>query len=367
MLNLNPLLELFFIIMFSSVGLFKHVACPEQPQCSLPNCIFAHHLLSSSAAAPGQQTLSRAFPENNEDVQRSDPPKKKRRIDKDHEEASPNRRSLATAASMLPGTASRDASPPPLRGPRQRDQVASPPLVESGGPKSTSASRPNGQLQSVVKPIELSLNPRMIQKPPAGHAVRMQLTTMLHEHMQRLNGEVKKSDHPSKATLQLSSQALIAQALSEEEEVAQESPSVYSNIIKLRIVKLKKMKVAEWIEERLKQIAKSLPGKASTEKKATPKVIETGLAPMEEIALLPRLFADQSNLARHGYVTALVSEAEIEEARRGIEAAQGWEQCDRCRTRFQVFPGRREEDGALTSGGQCVHHPGKSRRPYSTR
>ena len=363
MLSLSPLFNLFFVVMFSSLGLFKEVACPEQAHCILPNCIFDHQPSLESATEPSEQSTSSPLPENNKDCQHSNPPKKRRRLVKGHEEIHPNGLPVATATIKLPQTARRDVSPPPLRDPRNGDGIASSPASKSTKQSSTTSSKSNAASQSSQNSTELSLNPRMLSKPPAAHAVRIQLITMLHEHMRRLNEEVKKSDHPSKTILQLSSQALIAQALSEEEKLAIDNAAVYSNVIKLRIVKLKKMRAADWIEERLKQIAKSAAAKGSSKPTTAPKVIETGLTSDEEIAFLPRLFADQSSLAQHGYVTAPVSDIDIEEARRGVEAAQGWEQCDRCKTRFQVFPGRREEDGALTSGGQCVHHPGKPRRP----
>ena len=60
-------------------------------------------------------------------------------------------------------------------------------------------------------------------------------------------------------------------------------------------------------------------------------------------------------------MTEIPTEKEIETARKGIESAGGFEVCDRCKTRFQVFPGRREEDGALAGGGKCTYHFGK---PY---
>jgi hypothetical protein len=62
-----------------------------------------------------------------------------------------------------------------------------------------------------------------------------------------------------------------------------------------------------------------------------------------------------------GYVTRVPTEEEVVAAREGVEAGQGWEKCDRCAGRFQVFPGRRE-DGTLTTGGQCTFHPGKLTR-----
>ena len=202
----------------------------------------------------------------------------------------------------------------------------------------------------------------MIQNPPAAHGVRIQLITMIHEQMVRLNEEVQD---PSQNALRLSPQELIVEALEEEENIAKQNPAVYLNIIKLRITKLKKMKLPEWKEERLKQIAKRAPDELIATIGKSPQTIETGLSSSQEIAFLSRLLAKQGDLARHGYVPHAVSEEEIAQARSGVEAAQGWEQCDRCQTRFQVFLGRREEDGALTSGGICTYHPAKPRRPQA--
>ncbi|KAL8927205.1 MAG: hypothetical protein Q9172_001465 [Xanthocarpia lactea] len=213
-----------------------------------------------------------------------------------------------------------------------------------------------------VKAPEESLNPRMLLNPPASHPIRLRLLTMLHEQMTRLNDQVKRSDDPSKAALTLSSPELITQALDEEFQIAKGSSAVYQNLIKSRIVVLKKMKVPIWKEERIKKIAERLP-KAVPDGPIASTPIVTDLTPAEEIAFVPRLAARQEGLSRHGYVTAMPTETELETARKGVESAQGWEQCDRCNTRFQVFPGRREEDGALTSGGQCTYHWAKPRRP----
>ena len=83
-----------------------------------------------------------------------------------------------------------------------------------------------------------------------------------------------------------------------------------------------------------------------------------------EIALLSKLRTP--TLSEHGFVNQVPSEAEIKKAKSGIEAAQGWEQCDRCRSRFQVFPERRESDGALSSNGPCKYHFGKAFFPDKT-
>ena len=250
----------------------------------------------------------------------------------------------------LPVTASRDISPPPRR--LQSQTVENIPV---------SLNKSLATLPS-AKTVEVSLNPKMIQNPPAAHGIRIQLITMLHEQMVRLNEEVQV---PSNDALKLSSQELIVEALEDEESIAKQNPAVYLNIIKLRITKLKKMKFAEWKEERMKKIAKRAPVELIAKTANAPKSIETGLTTSQEIAFLPKLFAEQDDLARHGYVPHSLSDEEIAQARSGVEAAQGWEQCDRCKTRFQVFPGRREEDGALTSGGTCTYHPAKPRRPQA--
>lgn len=145
-------------------------------------------------------------------------------------------------------------------------------------------------------------------------------------------------------------------AVDEEEKIARENRSVYENILKQRLVKLKAMTPEVWVKERREASAKE---RGVSPKKPPPKKIDTGLTPKEEIAFLSMLKCPQAGLDAHGYVTKLPTDEELSEARLTLEAAGGWEECDRCRTRFQVFPERREEDGALTSGGQCKHHWGK--------
>ena len=126
------------------------------------------------------------------------------------------------------------------------------------------------------------------------------------------------------------------------------------------------MAVPAWKDERAKErAAQKAKATAVSEQesrsKGIPVKIETGLAPDEELNLLHKLHTPIESLSAHGYVTTIPSAEDIASAKQGIEAAQGWENCDRCKSRFQVFPGRREEDGALTSGGKCTYHFGK---PY---
>lgn len=329
MFALQPL----FNAMFSSIGCFKHVNCPEHSHCSLFNCIFGHHSVSETVPAAvslPKERLDEVNIDQNE-------PRKKRRLD-------------------LPVTASRNISPPPRRSQTKAVENTRASLKEpSKGPKIETASPP-------AKTSQVSLNPKMIQNPPAAHGVRIQLITMIHDQLVRLNEELQDS---STNALRFSPQELIVQALDEEEKIAKQNSAVYLNVIKLRITKLKKMKSTEWREERLEQISKHAPVDMITTTESTPSIIETGLSSSQEIAFLSKLLAKQSDLAKHGYVPHAPSDEEIAQARSGVKAAQGWEQCDRCKTRFQVFPGRREEDGALTSGGTCTYHPAKPRRPQA--
>ena len=366
--------------MFSSIGLFKQVQCTEQSDCSLSNCIFAHHSPATAQVAEDISQNQSTLSTSHQDALEQDRPRKRPRLSDENEIAtehevsklaSAKSGSLANQQSTVgitplkpPFTASREISPPPLRslkaGVVQQSSDNDRAAITLKPSKAPDLNHPTTPAKTNVKE---SLNPRMIPKPPASHAVRMQLLTMIHEHMIRLNQDVRQSQDPSKSALLYTPQELISEALDEEEKVAKQSPAVYLNIIKLRITKLKKMPLAEWKEERLKQIAKCAPVKSLIENEKPQEVIETGLTASEEISFLSKILAKQGQLTKYGYVPIPPSDKEVAEAREGVEAAQGWEECDRCKSRFQVFPGRREEDGVLTSGGKCTYHPAKPRRP----
>ncbi len=375
------MLQHFLITMFSIVGLFKTVECPETPQCHLPNCIFSHQKVLNGKKREILLSAGDAEIKDEDVTDQDNGPRKKRRKCSPAEyditvkgEAEANLRygRLQTPNSkagvrgpevegkQAPKPPLRAISPPPLRSVKERASE----LAKRKDVKADSA-RP---IPSIVqappakKTIVESLNPRLLPNPPAPHGTRLQLIRMLHDHTKRLNEELKLSKDPSTSSLGMSAQQLVAAVLNEEESVARHKPSIYLTILKLRIVALKKMKLDVWKSERLKQIASEKPS-ATPSADGAPKIIETGLSTAEEIAFLPRLFAKQESLVKHGYIAVAPSDEEVEQARKGVEAAQGWEQCDRCNTRFQVFPGRRAEDGALTTGGMCLYHPARPRRP----
>jgi RNA exonuclease 1 len=267
----------------------------------------------------------------------------------------------------------RAISPPPLR--RNLQNGTSVPRSESRSqdsgytplkPQSPKAKyTPKAMFKSAK--VE-TLNPRLLKtQAPASHDIRYKLLKALYDHFVRLNSELANDANDEEEQLILSEQELIKKALDIEEEAAF-SPPIYSNLVKNKILAYKRMTVQQWKDERAKEFATttaastlSLSDTLTSKPVQVPKHIDTGLSPDEEIRLLPRLYTSTTGLTKHGYVNTVPSNEEIEQASKGVEAAKGWELCDRCRSRFQVFPGRREEDGALTSGGPCTYHFGK---PY---
>ena len=259
-------------------------------------------------------------------------------------------------------TVQRAVSPPPLRG-----RAAA--TGDTIGPSHSRQYRPGAvkepPKQSNGKAVSTeSLNPRQLSKPPASHPFRLTVVTKLHDEFVRLNDDLARLAGPESSTLLRSKGDLVKFALDTEEKVAKEEPLVYSNVVKHRIMAYKKMKVEEWKKKLEEEAAETT--KITTDGRRDPPVIETGLTPQDELAVLPQLQNTLDGLDKYGYVVRRPSDTEIMEARRGVEAARGLEECDRCKTRFQVFPGRRD-DGLLASGGKCIYHWGKAVLPPKRR
>ncbi|MCJ1290248.1 RNA exonuclease 3 [Xylographa carneopallida] len=368
--------------MFSTAGLFNKIKCPEVALCLLPSCLFSHTI----SPAPNVIEVS-SLPTTSASTLKTDSedpksrPKKRRRIENDDGQLVKSSKvvrydasitsstggptdgsiSKSIARECLPKSSTRAISPPPLR---KESRPA-----ETGRALNGSSTTHHYEVDLVKsRPTRKdrareSLNPRMLKKPPASHVIRLKLLGLLHEQMLRLNKEIQKSTDPAQDALELSEAELITAALDEEFKTARDDAKVYTNVLKLRIVALKRMNLDGWKKERLKQIAQDFPQIIPPEVKKPVTSLETGLSSIEELLLVPKLITAQDSLSKHGYVTSPPTEAEVEQARKGVDTSQGWEQCDRCKSRFQVFPGRRAEDGALTSGGSCTYHFGKPRRP----
>lgn len=230
-------------------------------------------------------------------------------------------------------------------------------------------------------------------KAPAKHEIRLRLVKLLHQEFTRLNKLLHTSkEHPEdRKHYLLTPQGLIWAALDLEEHYATtKSSAIYSDTIKHRIMEFKRMTIAQWVKERkdakeaarrarlgtaaataatatpTKALAVAKPTNsktlavAATASKPPPPPIVTGLPSDQEVVLLQKYFITPTDkLGNHGYVPTIPADADIIKARDAEEVSKGWEQCERCTRRFQVFPGRREEDGALTSGGKCQYHPGR--------
>lgn len=204
-----------------------------------------------------------------------------------------------------------------------------------------------------------TLNPRLLKRSPAQHDTRLKLIKALHEQYVRLNSELKKdaTDKESR-DLVLSDQDLIVRVLDEEEEIAVKKFPIYGNAIRNKIMVYKRMKLPQWKEERMAS-TKAGSAQASTAASDPPKPIITGLTTPQEVDYVRRLVWPFEGLSKYGYVASIPSPEDVEKARASVEASGNVEVCDRCTRRFQVFPGRREEDGALASNGNCTYHPGK--------
>ena len=379
--------------MFSSLGLFKQTPCPEIPDCQFNDCLFSHESAPPEKENNRMQRKSSVEPiiPTEENIDEVDGPRKRRRLDANgrsstghgdgNENASPAATSSKTeqiepkADYMPPRTATKSISPPPLKAirtpaakdiPRALEEDTKPLKEQKKEDGTVLPSALKSSSSAKVRVQEETLNPRMLPNPPVPHPVRMKLVAMLHGEMARLNTQVKESQDEARKSAFLSNSELITEALNEEFEMAKKNQNVYQNVIKSRIMVLKKMKLDIWKAERLQKRAEKASVNGPRQPRA-PKVIQTGLTAAEEVALVPQLAAQQGGLDKHGYITTMPTESEIEAARKGLESSQGWEQCDRCTTRFRVFPGRRTEDGALTSGGTCTYHWAKPRRPLTAK
>ena len=125
-------------------------------------------------------------------------------------------------------------------------------------------------------------------------------------------------------------QALITMALDIEERAGLEKAAIHSSAVKNTILRYRKMSVADWAKERKVELDREKARIEAAGGKPPPKEnkpIVTGLPRDLEIVLLSKLHTPAPS--EHGFVNAIVSEGAVNKAKSGVEAAQGWEQCDR--------------------------------------
>jgi hypothetical protein len=359
--------------MFSNSSLFRNIPCPNGPEkCKLPNCIFSH-VKKPNASEAGSSLTGYEVGDASGDAKRrklgdgtkqtavsciSEPqPKifnepftgalagKPTAAKSEVVWKRPETQSKDHGTQRTPVTATRPISPPPSK------KTSS--IIQNVGSKAE-AKKNNERAET--------LNPRIVSKVPAGHAIRYQLLKKLYEEMQRLNNEVAKSSEKETSLLHLTNNELIRAALDEEEHTALGQTSVYVNILKQRIMAYKRMSIHEWKDHRqkIKKSEEKHDAQPTDQKPAGP--VQTGLSNMEELVMLKRLVLKPKEMEQAGFVTVPPTQEEIEDAKKTAEMSANWEVCERCTMRFQVFPDRRE-DGALTSNGKCVYHWGKPFAP----
>jgi hypothetical protein len=189
----------------------------------------------------------------------------------------------------------------------------------------------------------------------------LSLLRLLHREMLRLNDLAKLNKDADAKAIALSSGGLTLLALDEEENVARGKSAIYKSVMGHMITRFKKMDVAAWTAWRREKT--SLQNAAGKK----PSYLADDLTPAHELLLLRRFLAQLDGLDRHGYILSAPTDDAVAAAEQATRTADFWEACDRCGSRFQVFPARRESDGALTGGGGCAYHWARPVRNRSTK
>ena len=361
--------------MFTSKGFFKDVSCPKQEDCTLPACIFAHDFVQANqdqSKMTEYDPFAAGIP--------SPPPAKKRKLD--HEATLVQRPVEDARPKSEPGSVTRDnqTTQPathqpgistysgPLKAstkPQSSRTATIPPSMER--PVSPPLSKAKATAASAKPPTPVkaeSLLPRSVPKPPEQLKKRLVILQSFHQQLVTQNKKVAAADPKWKVFI-LSDAELTKFALDEEENAARKYESeIYRNQISQQVFKIKKLSEEDWRTFVIQKIRKPVGDdrKTTPTTAMTPKP-STGLdTPEEELAVLRSLRTSLVGLEEHGYVTKQPSASEIASAKAGVEASAGWEKCDRCETRFQVFPGR-DREGRLTTGGSCRYHLGRGARP----
>jgi DNA polymerase III epsilon subunit-like protein len=335
--------------MFPSIPAFRpfgHVACPAGAQCELLNCIFSHE------KAPGDEEQREAKPMKLENEPMKQPV---------HREEAPGR---TTQTVFVGSIGAKGNTPAPNKETTNHKQVPTKtPVTETNGRHTLplSATRPVSPPKTAAKKLQkidppVVLRPAKLVKEPATFTRRAALLKVLRDWMGTLNEKVSQSSEAHIKALALSENQLNKLAVDEEEKYGLKNVAVYENVLSRRIGALKKMTLDDWVKER-KSAEEAQNGTKPASKPV--KTVETGMSAKAEVLFLSRILTPLGEQEAHGYVTIMPTEEEVTESRSALALADHWEVCDRCATRFQVFPDRREEDGALTTGGKCQHHWGR--------
>lgn len=370
--------------MFSALGLFKSVECPRRYDCSLPSCIFLHAVPRAASEARDAITSTQEYDPFSAGEVHS-PPAKRRRLDspgprQDVEQpvkAAATRnvidrpRSLSDGKhSTVPDEASyaKDSIKPRINSLQARPTSA---IKQTPASVTRTVSPPpmkdvKTTVQKVAKqrPSKTeSLMPRQVPAAPALLKTRLALLQKLHEQMKLQNSKLAALKD-GRESLGLSDQELITFALDEEEAATKLGENIYKNALAQKVLRIKKLTTDEWVKIVGQWTGADSQKPSQVKEQNGPAIaISTGLATIDEqIAILKHLHTPLEGLEQFGYVTSKPTETDIAKTKAGTAATGGFETCDRCSTRFQVFLGR-DQHGRLTSNGKCRYHWAK---PFRT-
>lgn len=367
-------------IMAASLGLLKNLPCPAGQNCTAFQCLFKHPD-DDTDGKTNSTTIGSSLPQSNT----QETPRKRIKLSKNPSDAQQDHLMISESDQAILAVKDEKSKPPMPLGAKvsglSTKPITPPPIVRKGNspgkgtdnlgsvPPShraaivASTQKPQSMVpvQTQAKSVQTkpeTLNPRHLKKAPAKHDMRYELVKLLHANYQRLNNELKNKALGDESSLIMSQQQLITKTLDDEEEIAVNKPATYANTLKNKVFSYKKMSVDQWETERVDAVKKAEGGSSLSQEPDN--AIQTGLNPAQEVEFLQRIASPLKGLEQFGYISAVPKAEDVEKARKAVEASGNVEVCDRCATRFTVFPGRREEDGALASGGKCVHHPGKT-------
>ncbi|KAK6502782.1 RNA exonuclease 3 [Arthrobotrys musiformis] len=191
------------------------------------------------------------------------------------------------------------------------------------------------------------LIPRTVARPPTSFDNRFNILTQLHKEFVRLDPDSQKTV--------AGKQRLIKLANDEEAEIALKDINTYRVLMRNRIYGLTKMKP----EDFKKELEEKEKEKRRKELPDGNEELITGLTPESEVLALGGYVSAFISLKASEYVLLPPTEEEIRKTKEGLEAAGGREECERCKTRFQVLQERDTKTGNWVTGGSCTHHYGR--------
>jgi DNA polymerase III epsilon subunit-like protein len=171
------------------------------------------------------------------------------------------------------------------------------------------------------------------------------------------------ASHEKLRSLVLEEQELVSFALDEEEAATKLGEDIYRNAMAQKVLRYKKMSEEEWVQRITEWTGATRTDSTQAQRphEADNASLASSLSTAHEISILRYLRTPLDGLQKYGYVTTKPTATELAAAKAAAVSAAGFETCDRCGTRFQVFPGR-DDKGRLTSKGKCFYHWARASR-----